>query len=114
MPHRCEMPLLQRAQVAPRLGRHPRRDLLHQHPGAAEAIRGHDGSLSSPGHVRRRDLYRPKRGPFSSLAIWTSHREVAREALRRGQARILVLEDDLNFLRPWDSVLESIRKAVTR
>ena len=59
-------------------------------------------------------FYRPKRGPFSSLAIWTSHREVAREALRRGQARILVLEDDLNFLRPWDSVLESIRKAVTR
>ena len=59
-------------------------------------------------------FYRPKRGPFSSLAIWTSHREVAREALRRGQARILVLEDDLNFLRPWDSVLKSIRKAVTR
>jgi hypothetical protein len=59
-------------------------------------------------------FYRPKRGPFSSLAIWTSHREVAREALRLGQARILVLEDDLNFLRPWGSALESIRKAVTR
>jgi hypothetical protein len=34
-------------------------------------------------------FYRPRRGPFSTLAIWTSHREVAREALRRGQVKIL-------------------------
>jgi hypothetical protein len=57
---------------------------------------------------------RPRRGRFSTLAIWTSHREVAREALRRGQAKILVLEDDLNFLRPWGSILESIDKAEAR
>ncbi len=59
-------------------------------------------------------FYRPERGPFSSLAIWASHREVAREALRRGQSKILVLEDDLDFLGPWSSVLERIRTAVTR
>ena len=50
-------------------------------------------------------FYRPTRGRHSSLAIWTSHREVAREALRRGQQRVLVLEDDLRFLRGWAPIL---------
>jgi hypothetical protein len=59
-------------------------------------------------------FYRAQRGRFSTLAIWKSHREVAREALRRGQSRILVLEDDLEFLRPWGSIIESIRKAEAR
>jgi hypothetical protein len=59
-------------------------------------------------------FYRAKRGRFSTLAIWRSHREVAREALRRGQSRVLVLEDDLEFLRPWGSILKSIRKAEAR
>jgi hypothetical protein len=59
-------------------------------------------------------FYRPERGRFSSLAIWTSHREVAREALRRGQRRVLVLEDDLDFLRPWGAILDSIRTARAR
>ena len=59
-------------------------------------------------------FYRAKRGRFSTLAIWRSHREVAREALRRGQSRILVLEDDLEFLRPWGSILKSIKKAEAR
>jgi hypothetical protein len=59
-------------------------------------------------------FYRPRRGPFSTLAIWTSHREVAREALRRGQTKILVLEDDLNFLRPWSSILASVDQAEAR
>jgi hypothetical protein len=59
-------------------------------------------------------FHRPKRGRFSTLAIWISHREVAREALRRGRTRILVLEDDLLFLRPWGSILENIREAEAR
>ena len=79
MPHRCEMRLLQRAQVAPRLGRHARRDLLHQHPGAAEAIRGHDGSLSSPGHVWRRDLL--------SAQAWSVFVACDLDVASRGRAR---------------------------
>jgi GR25 family glycosyltransferase involved in LPS biosynthesis len=59
-------------------------------------------------------FYRPTRGRHSSLAIWTSHREVAREALRRGQQRVLVLEDDLRFLRGWVSILDAIRRALSR
>jgi len=59
-------------------------------------------------------FFRPTRGRHSSLAIWTSHREVAREALRRGQQRVLVLEDDLYFLRGWASILDAIRRAVSR
>jgi hypothetical protein len=59
-------------------------------------------------------FYRPSRGKHSSLAIWTSHREVAREALRRGQQQVLVLEDDVRFLRGWTSILDAIRCALPR
>ena len=59
-------------------------------------------------------FYRPTRGKHSTLAIWSSHREVAREALRRGQRRTLVLEDDIRFLSPWASILESIGRATSK
>jgi hypothetical protein len=59
-------------------------------------------------------FYRPTRGKHSTLAIWTSHREVAREALRRGHERVMVLEDDIRLLHGWTSTLDAILRATAR
>jgi|SRR6266576_2117848 hypothetical protein len=45
-------------------------------------------------------FYRPVRGRDAQRAIWDSHRAVAQDALAKGFARILVLEDDV-LLHLW-------------
>ena len=42
-------------------------------------------------------LYLPKRGRHFPRAVWTSHREMARHALKSGMKRVLILEEDANF-----------------
>src|SRR5579872_2355150 len=59
-------------------------------------------------------FYRPKRGRSSNPAIWASHQAVAREALRRGQSRILVLEDDIRLFKPWVDILATARRALPK
>jgi hypothetical protein len=50
-------------------------------------------------------FYRPVRGRNANRAIWESHRAVARDAIAKGCARILVLEDDVLFTRAWEKLV---------
>ncbi len=59
-------------------------------------------------------FYRPKRGRSPNPAIWSSHRAVAREALRRGQRRILVLEDDIRLVGSWTRAVAAARRAIAK
>jgi hypothetical protein len=56
--------------------------------------------LHRVGLCRRTLFYRPvKHRTQASAGIWSSHRMVARRALACGQARVLILEDDVLFSR---------------
>jgi hypothetical protein len=56
--------------------------------------------LHRVGLCRRTMFYRPVKHPTkASAGIWDSHRTVARRALAKGQARVLILEDDVLFSR---------------
>ncbi len=48
-------------------------------------------------------FYRPVRGCDTDRAIWDSHRAVAADAIAKGFARILVLEDDVLFAAPGNA-----------
>ena len=50
-------------------------------------------------------FYRPVRGYDTDRAIWDSHRAVAADAIAKGFARILVLEDDVLFTRPRETLV---------
>lgn len=56
---------------------------------------------------------RPRRAKTNrGLAIWQSHRAVAREALAKGQRRVLILEDDVAFRQPIPELLPRIERAL--
>ncbi|MDX6750963.1 hypothetical protein SH611_14165 [Geminicoccaceae bacterium 1502E] len=63
------------------------------------------------GRVR---FFRPERHPTKPIrGIWQSHREVALEALRRGQRTIAIFEDDVQFSRRTSPArVRSIRTAL--
>ena len=57
-------------------------------------------------------FYRPVRGCDTDRAIWDSHRAVAVHAVAKGFARILVLEDDVLFTRPRETLVRRITAAL--
>ena len=57
-------------------------------------------------------FFRPRRGHNANYAIWESHRLVARDAVRKGFDRIIVLEDDVFFYRAWDINVPRIKRAM--
>ena len=57
-------------------------------------------------------FYRPIRGLHADRAIWNSHRAVAQDALARGFARVLVLEDDVLFIQPRETLMRRITAAL--
>jgi hypothetical protein len=57
-------------------------------------------------------FYRPVRGCDTDRAIWESHRAVAADAIAKGFARILVLEDDVLFTRPRETLVRRITAAL--
>jgi hypothetical protein len=57
-------------------------------------------------------FYRPVRGREADRAIWDSHRAVARDAVAKGFARVLVLEDDVLFTRPRETLARRIATAL--
>jgi hypothetical protein len=57
-------------------------------------------------------FYRPVRGRDADRAIWESHRAVAQDAIAKGFARILVLEDDVLFTRPREALVRRITAAL--
>jgi GR25 family glycosyltransferase involved in LPS biosynthesis len=57
-------------------------------------------------------FYRPVRGRDADRAIWDSHRAVAQDAIAKGFARILVLEDDVLFTRPREALVRRITAAL--
>lgn len=59
-------------------------------------------------------FYRPLRGLHPPLAIWTSHREVARRALAMGHSRVLILEDDVRFSASADRLCDRLARGLAR
>jgi hypothetical protein len=57
-------------------------------------------------------FYRPVRRRDAERAIWDSHRAVAQDAIAKGFARILVLEDDVLFTRPREALVPRITAAL--
>jgi hypothetical protein len=57
-------------------------------------------------------FYRPVRRRDAERAIWDSHRAVAQDAIAKGFARILVLEDDVLFIRPRETVVRRTTAAL--
>jgi hypothetical protein len=53
------------------------------------------------------------RGCDTDRAIWDSHRAVAADAIAKGFARILVLEDDVLFTRPRETLARRITAALS-
>jgi hypothetical protein len=64
------------------------------------------------GLCREVKFYRPVRGRDADRAIWDSHRAVAQDAIAKGFARILVLEDDVLFTRPRETLVRRITAAL--
>jgi hypothetical protein len=57
-------------------------------------------------------FYRPVRGRDTDRAIWNSHRAVAQDAIAKGFTRILVLEDDVLFTQPRETLVRRITAAL--
>jgi hypothetical protein len=57
-------------------------------------------------------FYRPVRRRDAERAIWDSHRALAQDAIAKGFARILVLEDDVLFTRPRETLVRRITAAL--
>ena len=66
------------------------------------------------GLCREVKFYRPVRGRDADRAIWDSHRAVAQDAIAKGFARILVLEDDVLFTRPRETLVRPFPISSTR
>ncbi len=59
-------------------------------------------------------FYRPLRGDDTPLAVWTSHRAVACRAVGQGFQRVLILEDDATFSRPWPELAPRVAAAIAK
>ena len=57
-------------------------------------------------------FYRPVRGRDPDRAIWDSHRAVAQDAIAKGFSRILVLEDDVLFTQPRETLIRRVAAAL--
>ena len=57
-------------------------------------------------------FYRPVRGREPDRAVWDSPRAVAQDAIAKGFARILVLEDDVLFTRPRETLMRRVTTAL--
>lgn len=68
------------------------------------------------GLCRKVIFYRPMRHPTHRVTgIWESHRNVALEALERGQKTVLILEDDVAFGRRVDArTARAVGKALAK
>jgi hypothetical protein len=66
------------------------------------------------GMCRNVIFFRPTRGRCQAVAIWDSHRAIAKEALRRGFDRVLILEDDVRFLTSWSRCVTAARTALAK
>jgi len=64
------------------------------------------------GLCREALFYRPVRGRDADRAIWNSHRAVAQDAIAKGLTRILVLEDDVLFTQPRETLVRRITAAL--
>jgi len=64
------------------------------------------------GLCREALFYRPVRGRDANRAIWNSHRAVAQDAIAKGFTRILVLEDDVLFTQPRETLVRRIMAAL--
>jgi hypothetical protein len=64
------------------------------------------------GLCREALFYRPVRGRDADRAIWNSHRAVAQDAVAKGLTRILVLEDDVLFTQPRETLVRRITAAL--
>jgi GR25 family glycosyltransferase involved in LPS biosynthesis len=58
-------------------------------------------------------MYRPERGVNPPMAIWTSHRNVARRALANNHKRVLILEDDVRFTLPFERLRARLASAIS-
>ena len=68
--------------------------------------------LHALGLCREALFYRPVRGRDANRAIWNSHRAVAQDAIAKGFTRILVLEDDVLFTQPRETLVRRIMAAL--
>ena len=82
---------------------------LQEQPHRAALAAAH---LHAVGLCRQVTFFRPRRGHNANYAIWESHCLVAQEAVRKGFDRIIVLEDDVFFYRPWGPNVPRIRQAM--
>jgi hypothetical protein len=57
-------------------------------------------------------FYRPVRGDDTPRAVWTSHRAVACQAVAQRFQRVLILEDDATFSRPWPALAPRVAAAI--
>ncbi len=64
------------------------------------------------GLCRQVTFYRPQRAKNTDRGVWASHQAVALEALARGQRRVLILEDDVEFRRPLAKLAPRIARAL--
>jgi hypothetical protein len=70
------------------------------------------GHFHAIGLCRQVIFYRPHRARNTNLGVWTSHRAVAQAALARGQRRVLILEDDVEFRRPIADLAPRVARAL--
>jgi hypothetical protein len=59
-------------------------------------------------------FYLPQRGRHFPRAVWTSHREMARHALKSGMKRVLILEEDANFHVGAEDLKRRLDRAVAK
>lgn len=59
-------------------------------------------------------FYRPRRGDNIPRAVWASHRAVASHALAQGFRRVVILEDDATFGRPWPFLARRLVAAMAK
>jgi len=64
------------------------------------------------GLCRHVTFYRPVRGKNGERAIWASHRALASHALENGRRCALMLEDDVDFRRPWPKLAPKVGRAL--
>ena len=82
---------------------------LQEQPHRAAQAAAH---LHRTGLCQQVTFFRPRRGHNANYAIWESHCLVARDAIRKGFERVIVLEDDVFFYRPWDINVPRIKRAM--
>jgi hypothetical protein len=84
---------------------------LREQSARTEAIAEHFRAVGLAPFVT---MYRPERGVNPPMAIWTSHRNVARRAIAKKHKRVLILEDDVRFKFPFPRLRDRVARAISR